>query len=309
MTVAPAGAEVREMLRAAFPQRPLSAMMQRLSRQPASVFGWSTTATRLADRPWFKPVARIGICARGVIYLVLAYLALDIAVRGSSPSPTTGQGALQEIVRQPAGPALLVILAFGLVAYGLWRLMQALTGQPGLPQRQSVFKRVGWFAIAVIYFGLFGRAVELLTGGSSGNSASNNPQPFAARVLGWPGGVEILGAVGACLVIGGVALATWGFAHDYDEDLHLGRLSSPWRRTVKALGAIGDLTRGFLIALVGGYVLDAAVVDKAAKTRGVDQALRSLAHRAFGPVLVVLVAAGLLCFALYSFADARLRVL
>jgi hypothetical protein len=48
-------------------------------------------------RGWVRTVGRIGIASRGVIYLLLAYLAFDIARHGSAPTQTSSTGALQEL--------------------------------------------------------------------------------------------------------------------------------------------------------------------------------------------------------------------
>jgi hypothetical protein len=267
------------------------------------------TATKASrrTRPWISSLARIGIGARGVVYLLLAYLALDIALHGSSPTQTDAQGALQEVVRQPAGSELLAVLAAGLASYGLWRLFQAVTGQPSPPQSHAVGKRLGWLAIAVVYIGLCVRAIELVAGYSSGSSVSSNPRPWVAMVLGWSGGPEILGVLAVGLMVAGLGLAIWGFVHDYDKDLHFGALATGWRATVRAFGGIGNLVRGFLLVLVGGYLLNAALASNASDAKSVDSSLQALTHHLYGAVLIGFVAAGLLCFAIYSFADARLR--
>jgi len=202
---------------------------------------------------------------------------------------------------------LLSVLAGGLAAYGLWRLLQAVTGQPSPPESHAVGKRLAWLAIAVVYVGLCARAVELVAGRSSGASVSSNPRPWAAMVLGWPGGAEILGVLAVGLMAGGLGLAIWGFFHDYDKDLHLERLTAGWRATVRAFAGIGGLARGFLLALVGGYLLNAALLSSASHAKSVDSSLQALTHHFYGAVLIGFVAAGLLCFAIYSFADARLR--
>jgi hypothetical protein len=253
-------------------------------------------------------MARVGLAARGVIYVVLAYLVLDIALHGSSPAQTTGQGALGEVADQPEGRALLVVLAVGLAAYAAWRLLQAATGEPGGGHDRSVFKRVGWLGSAIVYGALCVGAIDLVSGSSGeASSTTSNPRPWAALVLGWPAGPELLGLAGAALVAAGIALAVWGAAHDQDRELQLGRLTTTWRLTVSALAGVGNAARGFLVVLVGGYLLDAAVASKASNAKSVDAALQSLAHQEYGAVLLGVVAFGLVCFGVYSFFEARLR--
>jgi hypothetical protein len=151
-------------------------------------------------------------------------------------------------------------------------------------------------------------AIGLVLGSSSeASSTTSNPRPWAALVLGWPAGPELLGLAGAVLVAAGIALAVWGIAHDHDKELQLASLTPGWRTTVSALAGVGNAARGFLVVLVGGYLLDAAVASKATKAKSVDAALQSLAHQGYGAVLLGVVAFGLVCFGVYSFFEARLR--
>ena len=267
----------------------------------------SADGARLETRTWLKRLARTGLVARGFIYLILAYLAFDIAWHGNSPAQTSGEGALEEVAKQPGAPLLLIVLAGGLASYGLWRLVQALAGKAKPSEASSGLDRLGWLAIAVAYLALCAQAIALIMGRASSQSGASNPRPWAARVLGWPAGPELLGVVGACLIISGAALAVWGFAHDYRKDLALERLRGASQRTIKALGALGDLSRGFLISLVGSYLLEAALRNDPGRAKSADAALKSLVRTSYGPVLIGLVAGGLLCFAFYSFCEARLR--
>jgi hypothetical protein len=265
-------------------------------------------ATRVESQAWFRWVARGGLAARGCVYVVLTVLAFDIATSGHSPAQTSGTGALQEVARQPAGPAMLVVLAAGFAAYGLWRLVQAISGSSRPGARSGVFVRIGWAAIAGLYAVLSYRAVVLLAGsGTSGGGGGKSPEAWAARVLRWPAGQELLGAAGLVLLGAGAALAAWGLFHDYDEQLRLERLRRRGRVAVKVLGAVGEAARGAIAALVGVYALDGAIGDRPSQVKTSDQALEALVRHSGGAVLLAVVAAGLACFALYSFAEAWLR--
>jgi hypothetical protein len=78
-----------------------------------------------ARRSWYRRSARIGLGARAVVYLVLAYLAFDIAITGSTPAQASGTGAMAEIARQPDGRRLLCLLAAGLLACAAFSVAEA----------------------------------------------------------------------------------------------------------------------------------------------------------------------------------------
>ena len=167
------------------------------------------------DRTWVHAIAGVGIASRGIIYLLLAYLAFDIARHGSAPTQTSSTGALQEVRGRAGGAALMVALALGLACYGLWRLLDALT------QRRGATKRLSSVVIAVLYFGLCAQAVRLISGQASNNGASSNPVPLVAKVLRWAGGAAIVEVAGVVLVAREQALAIWGIVHRFEKDLAL----------------------------------------------------------------------------------------
>jgi hypothetical protein len=250
---------------------------------------------------WIKKIGRIGISARGVIYLILAYLAFDIARHGNAPTQATSTGALEELGHRSGGPALLLLLAVGLGAYAIWRLFDAATNKDG------AIKRLASLAIAVIYFGLLAKSIELAMGHKANGGASSNPQPLVAKVLGWPAGRVIVGVGGTALLIGGVVLGLWGLFHRYSKTLAWEHVGRRWRKAIRTLGAVGDLARGFLIALVGAYLIGTAVTGNASQAKGIDQALKSLLMHSYGAILIGAVALGLLSFGIFSFCEARLR--
>ena len=62
-----------------------------------------------------------------------------------------------------------------------------------------------------------------------------------------------------------------------------------------------------VFGLVGYGLIKAAVNYDPHKAIGLDGALSKLSHLSYGPLLLGVVAAGLIGFALYSIADARYR--
>jgi hypothetical protein len=62
-----------------------------------------------------------------------------------------------------------------------------------------------------------------------------------------------------------------------------------------------------VFALIGVFLIKAAVDYNPDKAVGVDGALAKLLNHAYGSVLLGVVAAGLIAFALYSASDARYR--
>jgi hypothetical protein len=76
-------------------------------------------------RGWVLRFGKVGIAARGVVF-VLAGSFLILAAFRSDPAEARGlDGVLLELFRRPYGPWLLGAVAAGLVAYGVFMLMQS----------------------------------------------------------------------------------------------------------------------------------------------------------------------------------------
>ena len=73
------------------------------------------------------------------------------------------------------------------------------------------------------------------------------------------------------------------------------------------IGTFGHLARAVVFGLVGVFLIKAAVDFNPKKAAGLDGALAKLAAASYGPILLAVVAAGLIAFGVYSLSDARYR--
>ena len=263
--------------------------------------GAVSAAPRQIQRRWVKSVGRIGIASRGTIYAILAYLALDIARHGSAPAQTSSTGALQELDSRTGGRLLLIGLTIGLACYAGWRLINAIAGS------KSGIKRLSSILVGIVYAGLCARAIELLAGHPPSGGASSNPEPWVSKIMHWTGGSVTIEVAGAILIGAGLGLGAYGLFRQYDKDLALELLSHRMKMVVTLLGGVGEVARGFLLGLVGVYLIQAAITSDASRAKSIDGALRALVVNPLGAFAIALVALGLLAFAIFSFFDARLR--
>jgi hypothetical protein len=100
-------------------------------------------------------------------------------------------------------------------------------------------------------------------------------------------------------VLPGSGTATW--------QLRLAQMSARTRKVVETLGVTGTTARGIVFAVVGVFLVVAAVTFDAAKAQGLDGALRKLATTPLGPWLLVAIALGLVTFGMYSWCEACWR--
>src|SRR5579885_2798214 len=80
--------------------------------------------------PLVERLARLGYAAKGVIYIVVGILAVEVAIHAGGRTTNT-QGALATIGHEPFGQFLLLIVAIGLAGYALWCFVQAALNTEG----------------------------------------------------------------------------------------------------------------------------------------------------------------------------------
>lgn len=74
---------------------------------------------------WVVRIGRIGLTARGIVMLIVSYFFVQAARSGDPQAARSTEGALERIQSLPFGGALMGIVAFGLIAYGLHLMFQA----------------------------------------------------------------------------------------------------------------------------------------------------------------------------------------
>jgi hypothetical protein len=84
-------------------------------------------------------------------------------------------------------------------------------------------------------------------------------------------------------------------------------MSETTEKVFTSVGIAGHLARMVVFALIGYFLMKAAIDFDPDKAVSVDGALAALARPSYGPVLLGIVAAGMIAFAAYSVADARYR--
>jgi hypothetical protein len=262
----------------------------------------ATRVERAATGSGAASVARAGLVARGVIYLLIGWVALMLAL-GRSNAEADQRGALKTLAGKPYGSAALWLLVVGFAAYALWRISEAFVGVTG--EGSGAGPRAKSAVRGVIYAFFAVTTVSVLHG--SGASQATTQQDATARVMRHSGGRLAVGLVGVVVVIVGLTLILEGLRRSFVKTLRTGEMSNRTRAIVVKLGVIGTTARGIVFAIAGGLVIEAAVTFDPAKARGLDEALRTLRDRPYGAVALALAAIGLIIFGLYGLCEARWR--
>ncbi len=269
-------------------------------------------ARRKADSGsgWYAGLARVGLLAKGASYALVGVLAIGVAI-GTGGATTSRQGALETLAQETWGKIVLGMLGAGFLAYAVWRFIQAFAEREDEEDEKGTAKkwgkRAGYVGRGLIYASLAFTTVKLLIGAGGGQSQNAKAQQTTATVLDWPAGRWLVGIGGLCLIGAGLWNAYRGFKKKFEDKWRTGEMSEASKKWGGRAGLAGHLARAVVFILIGIFVIKAALDYDPNEAIGLDGALQKLADAAYGPYLLGLTAAGLLCYALYCLVDARYR--
>ncbi|SEF79300.1 protein of unknown function [Thermomonospora echinospora] len=257
-----------------------------------------------AGHPLFHRLSRAGLAAKGVIYLLIGLLAVQIGL-GDTGEEADKSGALQTVADKPGGTVVLWLLVIGFAGLALWRYAESAYGQPG-PDGRKATKRLASLARAVFYT-VSCLAILAFVLGQGTSSSDDQSKEFTAKAMAEPGGRWLVLAVGLGFVGWGVGNIVNAARRKFLDKLNTGQMSSRTRKTVKVLGIVGRSARGLVFGAVGVFLAHSAITFDPDKAKGVDGTLREFADTPAGPWALVAVALGLVTYGLYTFCEARWR--
>lgn len=263
------------------------------------------TARRAGNSSWVDRGARIGFAGRGLLYLTVAFLAARIA-QGQGGAQADKQGAVRALADTPLGLALLVVLVVGFAGYALWQAAEAAWGRRDEgDDAKRTGKRGMSAAKALVYAVLAATTVSILFGRDEGGSQRESL--WTGQVLALPGGRILVAVTGLAIMGAGGWLVARGVRTKFDKHLDTRSMPRPLRRAAMVGGAAGHAARGVVAALAGLLLVKAAKDFNPQEAKGIDGTLRTIAEQPFGRALLLLAAAGLAAFGLFSFVEARYR--
>lgn len=263
---------------------------------------------QVATSHWMTMLARLGYAIRGVVYLIIGLLAVQLAV-GSGGTTTDQRGVLHIISDQPFGRFLLIVIAIGFIGYALWSAIQALfdADHKGTSLK-GIVARLGYSVIGTSYALLAVGTIQLVLGaGQNVQSSTTSAQSWTARLLNYGPGVALVVVIGL-IVLGVVCFLFYrAYSANFRRSLVLDELSEKSRGVVLFMGRLGYAAQGTVFCIVGLFLISAALRHNPGDAKGLDSALQVLLQQPFGPFLLALVALGLVAYGLYSFVEARYR--
>jgi hypothetical protein len=262
---------------------------------------------RLVQNPTISPLIeglmRLGYIVRGLVYGVIGVLALEVAmgIGGSLDDP---QGAIATMGKTTLGKVVLYGILIGLIGYALWGLIRAVFDplQKG-HDAKGLVQRAGYLVSGISYGLLALATYGLITGAASaahnGQQAATTQQT-AATILSQPWGVWAVAIAGLAVIGSGLFQIMLSVSPDFESQFQPYALTNYRRTWVIQSGRFGTAARGVVFTLVGLFLFIAAYRHDPKQAQGIDGVLAALLHQPAGPILLGLVAVGLIGFGIYS---------
>jgi hypothetical protein len=266
------------------------------------------SAGQSAQRHGFVTLAKLGHAVKGIVYLLIGVLALQVAATGRG-KPEGKEGAVRELGEQPFGDVWLVVVGIGLSSYALWSLVVAITDSDrhgaGL---EGIAKRIG-HAVSGLVHGAAAFAAFQLAFGAHSTPHEHTARTWIGKLLQQPWGEAVLVAVGAGIVIAGIAELVNAVRASFERDLDTSRMSARGRQWVRRLGRVGHAAHGVVLSIVGVMLVRAALDYDPRKAKGLGGALREIQTEPYGATLLAIVAVGLAAYGLFTLLCARYQVI
>ncbi|MFC6285805.1 DUF1206 domain-containing protein [Nocardioides sp. GCM10027113] len=253
------------------------------------------------ESDWFEHAVRFGLVTYGVVHVVIAWIALQLAF-GDRSGKASSDGALNRMAQEPFGELLIWLIAGGMFVLVAWRLLEASVGHRDCDDKERIRKRLGSAGKAVIYGAIGVSAMQTAIGaGSKGGGTDSTTK----KLMDLPAGTWIVGAVGLGIIAYGVVHAVRAWTGKVEDHLTHEGQSGDSGTAYLLFGKIGYQAKGIAIAIVGGLFIYAAMTHDPKKSGGLDVALQKVLQQPFGQFLLAAIALGIGCYGLFCFARAR----
>jgi len=256
-------------------------------------------AASASRSPAVRMLARAGFVFIGLVHILIGVIALQLVQgRGGEADQS---GAIGTLASKPGGGILLWAGAVACGALALWMLSEAFYGARSETESKKKVKEAATAVGKAVVFGFLAFTFAVFAAGGSKNS-SQSASDFTAKLMGAPAGVVFVIIVGLAIVGAGVFYAYRGVSRKFMKDL---QDPGSARTAVEWLGTVGYAAKGVVLAAVGVLIVVAAATADPSKSSGLDGGLKALGSQPYGVFLLAAIAAGLICYGVYSMARAR----
>jgi hypothetical protein len=250
-------------------------------------------------------LARAGFLVKGVLYMVIGAMALQVAARAGGRVMGI-RGAFTTVLRQPFGRTLLLVVVVGLLGYAAWRILQGVFDPDRLGHDwRGLAIRASFVARGVVHATLGRQAFRLYRGLSIPSGTSE--REIASEAFQWPLGDWLVVLAGLGLIGFAVQQVYAAITSRLERNLDVNELRREAGEWAVGVSRFGVAARAVVFALVGWAIVVAGWSRDPSKVGTTVSPLRTLAGQpgALGRWLFGVTAAGFVAYGFYQMIHAR----
>lgn len=250
-----------------------------------------------SDYQWAIPFMRAGYAGRALVYVVVASFSLWSIAQGGDAEGT--QTVMESLTGN--GWPILVLIALGMAAYAIWRLIDSLADLEAYgTDGKGLIARAGMLVTGIVHLGIGILALSALIGSSSSGGTGG----FIASLMQLQGGRWIIGVAGALTLCASIYYFEKGLNGKYRAHLEANRFTTRWNTILK----IGVIAQGVVVGIIGMLITYAAVQADPSQSVGLGAAFEWLRSQTLGRILVIVLCIGLVAFAIFCAVNAVYRI-
>jgi hypothetical protein len=257
---------------------------------------------------WIERLARFGYAAKGVVYILVGFLAFQAAFNWGGEVTGT-RGAFQNVASGPFGKVLLFIIAVGLLGYVVWRFVQAATDPEHNDEGAKAFGRRASYVVSGLIYGslaLFAFRIVFSGSGGAGAGGSSSTEQTAG-LLAKPFGQWLVGAIGVAIVAYGFYCFYRAITTKFRRKLKLAEMSPKEEKWSTRIARFGLTAKGIVAVITGYFFIQAGRTSDASEARTTEGALQTIQQQPYGAWLMGIVALGLIAYGIHLGVQARYR--
>ena len=265
-------------------------------------------AEEIVRHPYIKKLSQLGFYTKGFLFIVIGILAIMVAIGEKGGQLADPTGALSRVAQASYGKVILLIFIAGAFGHGAWNVLRGVADVDNAGNNfQGILKRIIAAGVGIFYFFLAWTAWSIVLTANVAVANGTVQRTFTTIVLALPFGAILIGLIGFIIIGAGVNECYSGFTGKFQENFKQYKLEGNSRNIITFLGFMSFLTRALIFALIGWFLISAAIKSNPNEAIGMDGALLTLAQSYYGQILLFIASAGLICQGVLSLYEAKYR--
>lgn len=269
-----------------------------------------------SDKEYISKVRSAGFFTKGLVYILVGVLTF-MAAFGLGGDVTSTGGVINFLLGLPLGRFLVGLVALGLFAYTLWRLVQVWlrpkkNGGRKPNDWKGVLTRMRYFYSAVFYaviaYSFAEPLLDDLTGSNEPqktNDGSEQEKAALGELLSQDYGTALIWIVAIIVALQAIMQFRLAYSAKFMKKIDKYPDLQHEYEFIRKSGRFGYVARGVVFGIISFFLIKVILLHNAQVYKGTEDALQYLLSFSYGSFLLGATAAGLIGYGIFNMMVAR----